>query len=290
MDKKEGAYSSRYCYSVWLRHIVMAHKNGLPTRPKVIAELGPGNSLGIGIAALISGSQTYYAFDIARFAINDHNIEVFDEISNLFANREDIPGEDEFPRVKPYLKSYEFPHYIYDEKYLSEMLKEERLQQIRNSLVNMNSDESFIKYEVPWDSKSIIKEESVDMIYSQAVLEHIDHLLDAYNSMRLWLKPDGFMSHQIDFKCHGTAEQWNGQWSYSDSQWEEKRKQHIFLLNREPHSHHLKYLDQTGFKVICDDTIKYPLGISRNQLSDRFKNISDDDFLTGNAFIQASRN
>ncbi len=290
MDNKKGTYSSRYCYSVWLRHMVMASKNGLSTRPQVIAELGPGNSLGIGLAALIAGVRTYYAFDIARFATNNRNIKVFDDIVGLFRNCADIPGEDEFPRVKPYLDSYKFPHHIYDEKHLNEMLKEERLEQIRSSLININSEESCITYEVPWDSKSIIKEESVDIIYSQAVLEHIDNLLDAYKVMRLWLKPNGFMSHQIDFKCHGTAERWNGQWAYSDSEWDNRRNQQTFLLNREPHSHHLKYLDQAGFKVVYDNTIKYEQGILRDQLSDRFKNISDEDFLTGNAFIQASRN
>ncbi|RJP62040.1 MAG: hypothetical protein C4541_00460 [Candidatus Auribacter fodinae] len=62
------------------------------------------------------------------------------------------------------------------------------------------------------------------MIFSQAVLEHIDNLPEAYESMRLWLKPDGFMSHQIDFKCHGTAEEWNRHWAYSQSEWMHRRK------------------------------------------------------------------
>ncbi len=289
MDKL-GTYSSRYCYSVWLRHIVTAHKNGLPTKPRTIAELGPGNSLEIGLAGLISGAQTYYAFDIAKFATNDRNLKVFDEIVTLFRNRADIPGEDEFARVKPYLDSYRFPKNIYDDNYLEKMLREDRLERIRNSLLNMNDDDSCITYEVPWDSESIIKKESVDMIYSQAVLEHIDNLSDAYKAMCLWLKPEGFISHQIDFKCHGTAQKWNGHWSYSDSEWNDRRSRETFLLNREPHSHHLKYLEQTGFKIICDDIIKYEQGILRNQLAGKFKNISDEDFFTGNAFIQASRN
>ncbi|RJP62039.1 MAG: hypothetical protein C4541_00455 [Candidatus Auribacter fodinae] len=135
----------------------MAHKNNLSTRPKVIAELGPGNSLGIGLAALISGAERYYAFDIARFATNEQNMEKFDILVELFRSHENIPGEDKFPRVKPYLDSYEFPHHIYDDAYLNEMLNPERIDRIRTSLANINSDDSFIKYEVPWDSRSIIK-------------------------------------------------------------------------------------------------------------------------------------
>ena len=34
-----GTISARNCYSVWLRHLVMAYKNGLSTQPDTIAEL-----------------------------------------------------------------------------------------------------------------------------------------------------------------------------------------------------------------------------------------------------------
>ena len=37
-----GTISARYCYSVWLRHLVKAKENRLPIRYKRIAELGPG--------------------------------------------------------------------------------------------------------------------------------------------------------------------------------------------------------------------------------------------------------
>jgi hypothetical protein len=40
----------RYCYSVWLRHLVSAAANGLNCSPKAVAELGPGDSLVWGSA------------------------------------------------------------------------------------------------------------------------------------------------------------------------------------------------------------------------------------------------
>ena len=42
---------SRYCYSVWMRHLGYwsKHKQGVP---RVVAELGPGSSLGIGFCIL----------------------------------------------------------------------------------------------------------------------------------------------------------------------------------------------------------------------------------------------
>lgn len=44
-----GTVSMRYCYSVWLRHLLrhlsMLHGSALPTVLKTTAELGPGDSL-----------------------------------------------------------------------------------------------------------------------------------------------------------------------------------------------------------------------------------------------------
>src|SRR6185295_10726374 len=57
-----GIPSPRYCYSVWLRHLVAAHQAGITSLPKSVGELGPGDSLGTGFAALLSGAERYYAF------------------------------------------------------------------------------------------------------------------------------------------------------------------------------------------------------------------------------------
>lgn len=50
-----GSTDARYCYSVWLRHLVMAHVRGLNTDPHTLAELGPGDSLGTGLCAVLTG-------------------------------------------------------------------------------------------------------------------------------------------------------------------------------------------------------------------------------------------
>src|SRR5690242_13726234 len=52
--KTGGSASARYCYSVWLRHLSMLHESALPTMFETTAELGPGDSLGIGLATMLS--------------------------------------------------------------------------------------------------------------------------------------------------------------------------------------------------------------------------------------------
>lgn len=279
--------SARYCYSVWLRHIVMAYKNGLDTEPQVIVEIGPGDSIGTGLAAILSGAKKYYALDIDKHANTINNKQVFEEMLILFNNREDIPDECEFPEVRPLLDSYEFPGYILTENRLSKALNTNRIETIRNELLNENKKgQSIVNYFVPWD-ESVIRDGSVDMIISQAVLEHVDNLPQAYEAMYRWLKKGGIVSHEIDFKCHGTAEEWNGHFKYSDMVWAIIRGKRSYLINRQPYSKHVNLLQHVGFKLICNIKCTDFNGLKKDQLAGKFKNQCEDDLITCTAFIQA---
>ena len=168
-----GTNSARYCYSVWLRHLTMVANNGLQGFPETVAELGRGDSLGIGLAALLSGAHRYLAFDIVQHANLSRNLKIFDELVSLFRDRADIPGEEEFPLVKPYLDSYAFPSHILSEERLKDALQDSRIEAIRNSILDPGSKNSVLEYRAPWSDLTVVEKESVDMIYSQAVLEHI---------------------------------------------------------------------------------------------------------------------
>jgi hypothetical protein len=284
-----GTNSARYCYSVWLRHLVMAQRNGLSTNPKIVAELGPGDSLGIGLAALISGCEQYYAFDVVEYANVERNIAIFDELTALFANRTPIPGDDAFPDVKPDLVSYDFPVDILDEARLTTALESKRIATIRNAICISEGNNSVIQYKVPWCGPSVVRRESVDMIFSQAVMEHVDDVKDTYKAIRSWLKPNGYVSNQIDFKCHGTAREWNGHWAYSDLLWKLIKGKRPYFLNRVPHSEHISALMKAGLTVVCDKTVQSKSSLTQSDLARRFRRISDDDLMTSGAFIQAKR-
>jgi hypothetical protein len=281
-----GTDSARYCYSVWLRHLVVAKQNGLNPDPKIVAELGPGDSLGMGLAALISGCDKYFAFDVVEYASTKKNAEIFDELVTLFANRTPIPGDDEFPNVKPRLEDYRFPADILDDNRLQAALAPDRIAKIRASLDDLHSKDSSIEYKAPWYDESTLDRGFVDMIYSQAVLEHVDDLSGTYRAMHSWLKPTGYISHQIDFKCHGTAAEWNGHWAYSDLMWTLMRGNQPYLINRLPHSTHINTLQAEGFKIICDRTIESASHLTPERLAPQFQSISQEDLVTSGAFIQ----
>jgi hypothetical protein len=284
-----GTDSARYCYSVWLRHLAMANANGVTVSPKVVAELGPGDSLGIGLAALISGAERYYAFDIVEHVDHQRNVAIFDDLVALFKNREDIPGEREFPGVYPQLDSYSFPSDVLTDERLDSALKADRIGRLRDSVVDMHGEESVIQYRVPWFDSSVLEKDAADMIFSQAALEHVDDLAKTYGAMYSWLNPSGFMCHQVDFRSHGFADEWNGHWTYSDLVWKLYRGKRAFLLNREPHSTHIRLLQETGFKILCDEQVTSASNIDSSRLAGRYRELSDEDLTTSSAFIVAGK-
>ena len=153
----------RYCYSVWLRHLVTSAANGLKIPPGAVAELGPGNSLGIGLSALLSGAERYHAFDVVAHAQVRRNLAVLDELIALFKARADIPGPDEFPQVHPLLSSYAFPHHVLDDRLLAATLADERLARIRDSVRNQNTAGAMIDYRTRWFDDRAIERGTIDL-------------------------------------------------------------------------------------------------------------------------------
>ena len=285
-----GTNSARYCYCIWLRHLVMAQQANLCTWPKVIAEFGPGDSLGIGLAALLSGAEKYYALDVVEYAEPSTNLNILEELIALFAKKEPIPDQHEFPLARPLLPSYEFPHKILTGDRLRQCLSTKRIQSIRQALAkadDSNKSTIEIRYIVPWYDSNAIEQASVDMIFSQAVLEHVDNLAQTYVTFYRWLKSDGFMSHQIDFGCHGLAKKWNAHWAYSDFTWKLIKGKRLYLLNREPYSVHKRLLQQAGFTIVCQAKTKDHSGLAKEQLSCRFRQLSEEDLTTRTVHILA---
>jgi SAM-dependent methyltransferase len=282
-----GSDSARYCYSVWLRHLVLAQRAGLPVNFDTVAELGPGDSLGTGLAALLCGARRYLAFDVVRYAPNQVNARILDELVELFRARTPIPGDDELPDVKPKLDDYAFPGQVLGDERLARALAPERVAAIRSALVAGSSGEEIeIDYRVPWHEAVVGG--SVDLVFSQACLEHVADLAGAYRAMCEWLRPGGVVSHQIDFRSHGLTPEWDGHRAYPDRAWRYVVGRRPFLLNREPLSVHVQALEKS-FRLVRCDAVPRPPELSRSALASRFSGLSDEDLSASGAFLQAVR-
>lgn len=277
-----GTTSARYCYSIWLRHLSLANQHGLNTDPRAIAELGPGGSLGVGFAALLSGATHYYALDAVSHEAEDkpRNEAIWKELRALFAARERIPDEEEFPRVRPTLPSYQFPT----------QLAKERLDAASQWAARANLPWQAIRFICPWEREDALPSQSVDWVISQAALEHVDNLDLAYRAMAVWLRPGGIMSHQIDFKCHNSAETWDGHWTYGDRLWRTIRGRRPDLINRQPLSTHLRLLEEHGFEIVYVQPIMAPSTVPPHRLSPQFRRLlTETDRTTSGAYVLASK-
>lgn len=282
-----GTGSARYCYSVWLRHLVNAQREG-EAPPRVVAELGPGDSLGIGLAALISGVERYQAFDVVEYASGEENLRIFDELVELFRCREPIPGDEEFPRVRPKLESYAFPHHLLDERRLEEALDPRRLERLREELRTLPPGGA-VRYVVPWDGDGVVEARSVDLIVSQAVLEYVDGLEEAYRTLAAWLRPGGRASLTIDYTAHHVDPRWNAHWCYPGWLWRLLRGGQPYWLNRRPHSAHLALLRAGGLRLLREERTRREPAVERARLARPFRELSDEDFTTSGGYFLVDR-
>ena len=275
-----GSDSARYCYSVWFRHLTRLDRCGFQVNGAHIGELGPGDSLGIGLASLLSGSARYVGLDIVPYSAKIDLEKMLDELLGMYVKQERVPDDKEFPSVRPWIDSYEFPDHVVDQRNVST-----KAEEIRNQLRDGLNSGTLLEYRVPWMSLPQIEEASLDLIFSQAVLEHVDSLEATYRAMFAWLKPGGYASHVIDFRAHGRSPFWNGHWAYSDWQWRLVRGKREFLLNREPLSTHLLLAKKVGFELPLVERNQTPHGLEVPALAPRFRRIDADDAQTSVVFL-----
>lgn len=285
-----GTTSASYSYAVWLKHLTMLWENGMRSVPNTLAELGPGDSLGVGLAAMLSGVNNYYALDVVRYSNTELNLKIFEELVALFKARAERPSKG-WPDCDRYLDAQLFPSHILTEEVLERSLSDKRIGQIRSALLNSGSQTSgvTVRYMVPWSDSGVIAKESVDVVLSHSVLEHVVDLEATYRSLHLWLRPRGLMSHQIDFESHGLSEKWNGYRTYSELLWKVILGKRPFLINRQPYSVHAELIKKSGFNLICELKRRRADGIPRSELSAKWSDISDDDLNCSGAFVQAHK-
>ena len=286
-----GATSApSYYYGVWLKHLGLLAANGLDTSPTVVAELGPGDTLGVGLAALLCGAEKYYALDLLAYTEPNKNLAVLDELIELLSKREPRPDKG-FPEFAYSRGGELFPTEVLTDETLARTLAPARLAYIREALRNGTGRAGpiAVQYRAPWDDAAVIEHDSVDLVVSQSVLEHVDDLETAYGALYQWLRPGGVMSHVIDLRSHGLTKEWNGHWSISDPMWTVMRGKRSFLINREPCSAHLTHIQQCGFEILYVAQRRGADGIGRARLSKRWQGLSDDDFSCNTVFIQARK-
>jgi SAM-dependent methyltransferase len=272
--------SARYCYGVWLRHLMALHAAGWREPANAVAELGPGDCLGIGLAALVGGCERYVAVDAVAHAQRAPDAVMLEDLIELYQRRE------------PPAVGVSFPVDVLPPMRIAAALRPERLAGLRRLVASPGSDvpdAPSLQYIAPW-SPSALPSRSIDFVLSQAVMEHVDALPECYAAQARWLRPGGAVSHAIDFDCHWTARRWNGHWAQPPWLWRVMRGRRAYLINRVPCEGHLQAIAAAGLQVLAVQRQQRDDGIDRSQLGAEFRGIDDEDLRTASVHIVARRN
>jgi SAM-dependent methyltransferase len=158
-----------YAYNVFSRHFKQASQDKPLPEKFVSLELGPGDSL---FSALIShsfGGGKTYLVDAGDFTIKE--LEPYKQMSDLLKQ-----------------KNLSLPTAIDEANSVSEIMEICNADYLISGLSSLKSIES----------------NSVDFIWSHAVLEHIKHseFLDIMKELRRIVRDDGVCSHVVDLRDH----------------------------------------------------------------------------------------
>jgi hypothetical protein len=142
-----------------------------------------------------------------------------------------------------------------------------------------------INYLAPWNSPKEIPPSSLDLIFSQSVLQYVNLIDQTYSAMAKWLRPGGYASHVINFSAHDLSPFWNGHWAYSDWQWRLARGRREVFLNREPLNTHLTYAKKFGFEVLLLNKHHEIGRLAVTDLSPRFRALEPENLQTSGVVL-----
>jgi SAM-dependent methyltransferase len=281
--------SALYCYGVWLKHLCLLWQHGMREMPHTIVEIGPGTSLGTGLAALLCGAERYIGIDNVRHASAATCRAVLRELITLLQARAPRPAKG-WPDYDAQLDERGFPGGILTEARLAAALAPRRLEWIARAVDKLDSpaQDARLVYLAADDAEPLGAGEA-DLVFSHVVLNVADRVERIYARFARWLRPGGWTSHQIDFTSLGLTPEWNGHLQYDDALWRLISGRRPFFAKRERLSAHLGLLRENGLHLIAALRGERLDGISRAQLGPGLRALSDEDLNCSTAFLIAQK-
>jgi hypothetical protein len=281
--------SADYCYGVWLKHLALLHASGMRGVPAAVEEFGPGESLGTGVAALLSGARRYVGVDAVRHANAERTGALLDGLVELFRLRAPRPARG-WPDYDALLDERLFPGSILTEELLAASLVPERVGAVRRAVARLDgpSQDAALRYGT-WCDFDPARCGPVDLVFSHVVLGQVEDPGEIYAHCARVLGSGGWMSHQIDLSSHGVTRRWNGHLAFDDAAWKLITGRRAYFVNRERLGGHLELMRLHGFEPVTVLRNHRIDGIPRSKLAARWKALSEDDLNCAGAFVVARK-
>jgi hypothetical protein len=232
-----------YAIEVFNGHVEKAGLTGR-LQGKTVLELGPGDSIASAVIAAAYGARAIIV-DEGRFA--SEAITPYLDLQRMLAQMGlSPPGLSDCRDVDEIL-------YRCGARYLTQGLK----------------------------SLKAIGDDNADLIFSQAVLEHVRkrQFLDTILECRRILKPDGVSSHQVDLRDH--LQDALNNLRFSENVWEsELFATSGFYTNRIRYPQMLDFFARAGYAVDCSVVKRWSaLPTPRAKLDEAFRDLPEDHLL-----------
>ena len=189
------------------KYLISRSQGRLDITDKVVLEVGPGDSMGMGLLFLAHGAKKVYLVDRFKHIFWDDYDAIYyrnflSEISN-----QDVPNRSV---VKEALR-------------------------IKNGKIILNPD--LLEYRLGDAAKIPLEDSSVDFLFSNAVVEHVRHAELAVQEFARVTKDSGFNVHEVDLRDHFFSKEPLRLLSYSDWLWD------FMTCNRPGYSNRLRCSD-----------------------------------------------
>lgn len=206
-------------------------------------ELGPGDSLFSALVVHAFGGQCCWLVDVGAFA--DTNLPLYRQMAD-YLTAQGLPAVEMSTITS-----------------ISELLEACNAKYLTSGLSSLR--------EIP--------DESVDFIWSRAVLEHIrrHEFRDTMRELRRMLKPSGACSQRVDLSDHLGGKLNNLR--FSDRWWESDFMSNSgFYTNRIRFSEMLEHFSAAGFAVEIKRVSRWDrLPTPKARMARRFRSIDDDE-------------
>ena len=221
---------------------------------KVVVELGPGQTPDMLYSALVFGASRAVGLDIREYL--DEKISLVDNYVDTIQWINEGVATGQLPRTCAFDENRFADQNVIPDKYLEVML---------------------------YDGEHFpLEDESVDIIWSKSVLEHVKDYLDLIKEMRRVLKLGGVMCHIIDLRDHTTFENgkdWLRFLTYGESLWKAMTSNRTTWSNRIRASQWEETLKAAGFHLLYGKTDLLPFheDFDRQKLVVPFQNLEEKD-------------
>ncbi|QGY39919.1 methyltransferase domain-containing protein [Pseudodesulfovibrio cashew] len=190
-----------------------------------VLEVGCGRRFGLGILLRMAGIAQYSGIDLNLPPLSDEQLEFFEEWLSFNQQAAPISGMSMEPIVRDECSQGGYSFF-------------------EGSVQLRAMDACALEFE----------DNSFDLIFSDAVLEHIAPCKSAIKEMYRVLKPGGFAVHGIDFKDHMTKDG-DSHLYVSKKEWHEKHRSRLINLSRPAEMY--SWFSEVGFHFLSISEDKF---------------------------------